>query len=59
MTWNQLAEKISTLTTEQQNTDVTVFDGNHGEYFGVNELSIATPEDTDVLDEGHPYLQFE
>ena len=57
MTWKELAKKIQTeLTEEQQDTDVTFFDANNGEFYPCRSLDIN--EFSDVLDEGHPFLQY-
>jgi hypothetical protein len=59
MTWKELAEQIlNELTEEQQNQDVTIFDGNLREFLPAKftDVSRPTDENGDVLDEGHFYI---
>ena len=56
MNWGELAIHIQlNMTREQRKSDVTVFDGNEGEYYPCPTIRVA--EETDVLDKGHPYLE--
>lgn len=55
LTWADLQEKISKMSPEQRNTDVTMFDTNDGEFFKLCELRFTEPE-CDVLDGNHPFL---
>lgn len=56
MTWRELRDKLNTLTDEQLNTDVTIFDGNVGEFAPADGFDIADADD--VLDTGHPFLRY-
>lgn len=58
MTYRELAEQLAHLNDEQLDSDVTVYDTNQDEYFGCYELVLRFEEETDVLDEGHPFLAF-
>lgn len=58
MTYRELAAEIlNTLTDEQLDMDVTIYDSEDDEFFGCysNILGITTAEDN-VLDKNHPYL---
>ena len=55
MTYLEFAKKISTMTPEQQNADITVFDTENEEYFRISSLEFSD-EDNDVLDNSHPFL---
>jgi hypothetical protein len=57
ITYQQLADMVSTWTPEQRNSDVTFFDGNEGEFGAITSVEFADPEEDDVLDPGHPYLR--
>lgn len=53
MTYKELANKISQMTKEQQESDVTVID-NEDEYFAA---TLTFTEDVaDVLDPDHPVI---
>ena len=54
LTWAELKEKIEGMDEEWQNADVTIFDQNDGEFYGLCELLFV--DETDILDKGHPYL---
>lgn len=56
MTYKQLSESISKMTEEQQNCDVTVFVRGVDEFYPTSHELFINKE-SDVLDEGHPYLQ--
>lgn len=55
-TYETLLADLTKLTPEQLNCDVTIFNYELDEYCSPNRLKFATPEETDVLDENHPYL---
>jgi len=57
MTYKQLKAHIEVMDSEQLNQDVTFFDDNEGEFIPVGSIQFADPENNDVLDEFHPYLQ--
>ena len=56
MTYRELADFLSTLSEEQLNMDVTVYDIQQDEYFMSGGVTIET--DTDVLDANHPVITF-
>lgn len=61
MTYEELAEKIWSMTDEQRRMTVTIYVRGVDEFYGVTEeLKIVGPADDDlgsgVLDESHPYL---
>lgn len=53
--YRSLLKALQGLTEEQLDMDVTVFDGNIGEYLPASELEIVESE-SDQLDQNHPYL---
>ena len=56
LTWAELRDKIDEMPEEQQNTDVTMFDGNEDEFYRLCELKFTEEDECDVLDPNHPYL---
>lgn len=54
MNWLELKEKIKSMTPEQQNTNVTLYDYNDEEFCALEKVEFA--KETDVLDKDHPYL---
>ena len=59
LTWKALAEEISKMPAEQQNTTVTVYVKGTDEFYGVVDdylLCAAVGTINDVIDEDHPYL---
>lgn len=56
MTYRELAEYISKLNDEQQDSDVTVYVMGAGEFYPLVPDYPVSEIDNDVLDEGHPYL---
>lgn len=59
LTWKQLAEEISKMSAEQQDSTVTVYVKGVDEFYAVVDnypLCNAVGTINDVLDEGHPYL---
>ena len=54
MTWEQLAAHIAVMDDSQKQGNVTVFDSNCGEFFGVRDYDITTEDD--ILDKNHPFL---
>lgn len=57
MTYRKLAEWISRLNENQKDCDVTAFLSGQEEYIPLE--SVFCEEETDVLDEGHPVLEFD
>lgn len=58
MTYKELAERISRLTREQQNMDVTVSCDASEECFRANYFHVTQKDDflNGVLDTGHPII---
>lgn len=59
MTYLELKQMIESLSPEQQNMDVTVYDWNLETYFPAEEFLISDESFNDCLDNGHPYLTIE
>lgn len=58
-TFGDLKKILDTLTEKQLGCDVTVKDVVDDEFFGVCGFGInGENEDTDVIDEGHPFIRF-
>ena len=55
MTWMDLKAQIDEMTEEQRYTDVTVYDPADMEFYPVIG-QIKLNENSDVLDEGHPFI---
>lgn len=55
MTFRELLNRLSQLTPEQLDMDVSVYDGNADEYFSAYGLYIC---EDNVLDDDHPYIAF-
>lgn len=57
MTYEELAEYIANLTTEQKQQDVTILVSGVNEYYPlVGDYPAVEADADDVLDAGHPYL---
>ena len=56
MTYRELAAFLVTLSEEQLNMDVTVYDTQQDEYFMSEGIRVVA--DTDVLDDNHPVITF-
>ena len=56
MTWEELSLAIRDMDHDKRKTNVTVFDPNEGEFYPVSTLVFADPEEIDVLDAGHPFM---
>ncbi len=54
MTYRDLLQKLTDLTEEQLNQNVTVFFKYADEYVPIEGMKIA--DEDDVLDKGHPYM---
>ena len=57
LTIRQLAEQIAQMNEDQLDSNVSVYDTDNDEYYGVNDIAFAT-EECQVLDVGHPILRF-
>lgn len=62
MTWNELKDfMLTTLTPEQMEDDVTVYDSDRDEFFQIINCSIADDFEepaAGILDENHFFLEF-
>ena len=56
MTYRELANFLSTLSDEQLDMDVTLYDLQEDEYFKATNAFIDN--ERDVLDENHPVIKF-
>jgi len=56
MTWAQLRDAINNMSEEQKGTDVTLFDPNDDEFYGLCRLEFVNAEEENRLDADHPYL---
>jgi dTDP-D-glucose 4,6-dehydratase len=57
MTYQNLLEILQTLTTEQLNMDVSIYDISYDEFCPMHRFHFAD-ETVDVLDPEHPYISF-
>jgi vacuolar-type H+-ATPase subunit E/Vma4 len=55
LTYRELRRQLSAMSEEWLDANVTIHLSNADEYFAVKRMLIY-PE-TDVLDEGHPFLE--
>jgi hypothetical protein len=55
-TYRDLKRMLDSMTEAQLDCDITQYDGGVDEFFAA-ELFIAFAEDTNVLDNGHPYFE--
>lgn len=61
MTWDDLAKQVAQMTSEQRETDVTVYVRGNDEAYKVGEMSESGAGAYGdpcggVLDDGHPFL---
>lgn len=54
MTYQQLLDYINLLSDDQKNSDVTIFDGDQGEFLPAKKLEITS--ENDILEENHPFI---
>lgn len=54
MTYKELLDLLNELDEEQLNMDVTIYDTEEDEFFKSAGFNIT--DETDILDENHPYL---
>lgn len=54
MTYRNLILTLLTLSSEQLDSDVTLFDNNNGEWC---PAQLSFQEGDDVLHDGHPYFE--
>lgn len=58
MTYKELLTQLQSLTEEQLNSDVCVYDTGIDEYFQLNVEFAFTTDECDVLDLDHPVIRF-
>lgn len=58
MNYRQLRARLASLSQEQLDADVTIYDASIDEYFKVDNLHYENAKFSDVLDHGHPFLSF-
>ena len=56
MNWNDLIKWIESLTPEQRETNVSVYDATNDETYPVTDFDITVISDT--LDSDHPIITF-
>jgi hypothetical protein len=56
MTYRTLLNKLQAMPADRLSDAATLFDGSDGQFYSIDELLVADPRDTDVLDEGHFFL---
>lgn len=57
LTWIQLLNHIAVMDTEQQNSNVTIYNEDIDEFFPVKDIDFSREQD--VLNENHPFLTIE
>jgi len=57
MTYQNLLEILQTLTMEQLESDVSIYDIGNDEFYPMNGFHFAD-KTVDVLDPDHPYVSF-
>lgn len=56
MTYEELRNWIDSLTPEQRNQSVTIYDNENDEFYPTHFCWISTKNDTDVIDENTPVI---
>jgi len=54
LTWRELKKHLDSMPDIQLDGNLSIFDPNDGEFFGIKRIEEA-PYD-DVLDAGHPFM---
>jgi len=57
MTYAELLRALTELDPERLNDTVTVYVTGVDEFYAVKEFQIAVGDVTDVIDDGHAYLE--
>jgi len=57
MTYAELMQELMKLDPERLKDTVTVYVTDVDEFYAVKELQIAVGDVTDVIDDGHAYLE--
>ena len=58
MTYKELLNQLKSLSEEQLNSDVAVYDEGVDEYYQLKVELVFATEECDVLDVDHPILRF-
>jgi hypothetical protein len=58
MTYKELLEKLQSLSEEQLNSNVTVYDEGTEEYYSIKVELVFTTEWADVLPSNYPIIRF-
>ena len=58
MTYRELQDQLTTLSEEQLDCDVTVYDRHSDEFFPTGDDCLMIHIGISVLEDGHPYIEF-
>ena len=58
MTYKELLNQLQSLTEDQLNQDVCVYDTGTDEHYQLNVELVFTTGECDVLDTDHPVIRF-
>lgn len=59
MTYREMLQALSSLSSDQLDMDASIFLTVEEEYFPVSSFSVVKANETDVLDEDHPFFTIE
>ena len=57
MTYAELLKELHSLDPNRLNDTVTVYLNDRDEFFPISDFQIAVGDVTDVIDDGHAYLE--
>lgn len=58
MTYRTLLATLQTLTQEQLDSDVTVYNQEEDEYYQAGEVGFEDANTSSILDPNHPFITF-
>lgn len=58
MTYKELLNQLQSLTEDQLNEDVCVYDSGTDEYYQLNVELVYSTQECDVLNLDHPIIRF-
>ena len=58
MTYKELLQQLQSLTEDQLNEDVCVYDTGTDEYYQLNVELVYSTQECDVLNLDHPIIRF-
>ena len=58
MTYADLLKELQNLDPSRLLDTVTLYDNTRDEFYAVKDFQIAVGDNTDVVDDGHAYLEF-